>query len=290
MATTLMAPTPYDPQNWGERVDIKTISQTRVPQRGPDTWRPLPHDTFIEMVEQAFDRHGFTISEPVHYRGKSRDNGKIADLPEHGRFLSMYGIAHPSLPEIEGVTWEAAFQNSYDMTSSAKSVLGRRVMVCTNGCFLASQGEEAGFRRKHTKGIDRDREGHFQSIFDMIDKSIGKLEDQANAEQHRIMRWQNIECSDDDARYVTINAAKEGVIGAAAILRVLEHWNTPEHPEFKDRNVWSLENAFTSNDRGRNLMTQTSRFSRLDSIINDRFGLTPISSEDEGEVLSASDF
>lgn len=272
--TELIAPTPYDPQNWGERVDMNTIRRTRIPVQGPDTWRPLPHDTYIDMVEQAFSRNGFQISEPVHYRGKSRDNGKIKDLPEHGRFLSMYGISHPLLTPIEGVTWECCFQNSYDMSSSAKAIMGRRVMVCTNGCFFASGEEQAGFRRKHTKGIDRDREGHFESIYRLLDNSIGGLLRQAETEERRILRWKNTECSNDDARYVAIEAAKQNVIGCAAVLRVLKHWDTPEHPEFKDRNVWSLENAFTSNDRGQNVFTQATRMDRLDGIINERFGFS----------------
>ena len=272
MSTELIAPTPYNPKAWGERVDIGTIRRTRVPVRGPESWRPLPHDTFITMIERAFSQQGFEISEPVHYRAKSRDNGKINDLPEYGRFLSMYGISHPQLASISGVTWECAFLNSYDMTSSAKSVMARRVMVCTNGCFFGSGEETAGFRRKHTKGIDKDREGHFQTLNDLITESIGGLLRQAEGEEQRILRWQNMECSNDDARYVAVEAAKQGVIGAAAVLRVLKHWETPEHPEFRDRNVWSLENAFTSNDRGQNLYSQGARMSRLDGIINDRFG------------------
>ena len=97
------APTPFDPGSWGEITDIKTINRTHIPVHGPETWRPLPHGTFVEMIEQAFSRHGFEISEPVHYRGRSRNNKKISDLPEFGRFLSLYGIAHPGLPSVEGL-------------------------------------------------------------------------------------------------------------------------------------------------------------------------------------------
>ena len=50
------APTPFDQKNWGERVDMNTIRKIRVPQLGPDTWRPLPHETYVDMIEQAFSR------------------------------------------------------------------------------------------------------------------------------------------------------------------------------------------------------------------------------------------
>ncbi len=265
-------PTPFDPGNWGEITDIKTIQRTRVPSQGPDTWRPLPHGTFVEMIEQAFDRHGFTISEPVHYRAKARGNEKIRDLPEYGRFLSLYGIAHPGLPSIEGLTWEGGFGNSYDMTMAAGGGLGDRVSVCSNGMYM---GATQGFKRKHTVGMDRDRAGLFEHVFELVDNAIGGLLRQAEGRERQIERFKNTGCEDVDARYVIMEAAKRGVIGAAATMRVLKHWETPEHPEFKDRNVWSLQNAFTSNDRGRNMMTQSDRFGRLDGIINDRFGFLP---------------
>ena len=265
-------PTPFDPGNWGEITDIKTIQRTRVPSQGPDTWRPLPHGTFVEMIEQAFSRHGFTISEPVHYRAKARGNEKIQDLPEYGRFLSLYGITHPGLPSIEGLTWEGGFGNSYDMTMAAGGGLGDRVSVCSNGMYM---GATHGFKRKHTVGMDRDRAGLFEHVFELVDNAIGGLLKQAEGRERQIKRFKNTGCEDVDARYVIMEAAKRGVIGAAATMRVLKHWETPEHREFKDRNVWSLQNAFTSNDRGRNMMTQSDRFGRLDGIINDRFGFLP---------------
>lgn len=272
--TAVMTPTPYNPKAWGERVDDKTIQRTPIPVQGPEGWRPMPHHLYTSMIEQEFARQGFEISEPVHYRGKSRDNKKIRDLPEHGRFLTMYGISHPTLASIDGLTWEVAVLNSYDMTASLRLLLARRLMVCMNGAWFGSGEEQAGFRRKHTKGLDKDREGHFESVQALVNDSISSLASQVEGEEKRIIRWKNTECSDDDARYVAIEAAKQGVIGGAAVLRVLEHWQTPEHREFKDRNVWSLENAFTSNDRGRNLFTQGSRMSRLDGIISNRFGFT----------------
>ena len=264
------SPTPIDAGNWGQRTDIETIRKTHVPNRGPDTWRPLPHDTYVTMIEEAFSNHGFTVSEPLHYRAKSTQNEKILDQGEYGRFLSLYGLAHAGLPELDGITWEAGFVNSYDMSKSAQGGLGRRVMVCSNGMFMGTV--EHTFRRKHTKGIDALRDGLFQHIHELVNTSVGSLVDNAVSEAHRIEQWQNTGCNDSDARWIIMEAAKKNVIGAAATMKVLEHWETPEHPEFTDRNVWSLENAFTSNDRGRNLMTQPDRFARLDTIIDSRFG------------------
>ena len=268
MSLQPVAPTPFDPGNWGEIVDIKTIQRTPVPVQGPETWRPFPQHQYVEMIEQAFSRHGFVHSEPVHYRAKSRDNGKIKDLPEFGRFLSLYGIAHPNLPEVAGTSWEFGGVNSYDMSKSVQGGLGNRVSVCSNGQMM---GASHAFKRKHTVGINRDRDDHFEMIYNLVDSAVSGLFQQAEKQAARIHTLQDIGCEDTDARWVIIEAAKEGVIGAAQTMKVLKHWEEPEHPEFKDRSAWSLLNAFTSNDRGRNIMTQGSRFERLNGIMGSRF-------------------
>ena len=264
------APTPFDPKGWGERCDINTIRRTRVPSIGPNTWRPLPHGTFIDMIEQAFSRHGFTVSEPLHYRAKSTQNAKIKDLGEYGRFISTWGLAHPEMPEVSGLGWEASFVNSYDMTKSAQGALGRRIQICSNGLIMGTV--ESSFRRKHTSGIDANREGLFEHIYDLVNNTVGNLTSTAQAETKRMEQYRQTECSDSDARWVIMEAAKKNVIGAAATMKVLEHFERPEHPEFRDGSVMCLDNAFTSNDRGKNIMTQSDRFRKLSDIIDTRFG------------------
>lgn len=273
MTATLIpeAPTPYDPGNWGEIVDAKTIERTHVPTQGPESWRPLPHKWAIDTIEAEFRAAGFEHSEGLHYRARSRGNEKIKDLPEHGRFLSMYGLKHHNLPAIPGMRWEAGLMNSYDMTKSLQGFLGNRINVCSNGMVMGATDQ---FKRKHTKGIDVDREGHFEQIRKLIRNVVGSLIPKAEAQVHRFDMFKDIECSNKQARDIIIEAAKKDVIGAAAVMRVLKHWEEPEHPEFKDRNLWSLFNAFTSNDRGRNIMTQADRFSHLDDIIDDRFSIS----------------
>ena len=266
------APVPFDPGNWGKIVDVPTIKKVHIPVQGPITWRPMPHDMLIDMIEQTFNAQGFTYSEPVHYLAPARPHKSIPDLGQHGRFLSMYGLAHPLLPTIEGLSWELGAMNALDMSTSVKLGAGDRIAVCSNGMFSA----EFMVRRKHTVGIDRDRDAHFEQIRMLVVDCISKILEKANRRAEQIRVFQRQECTDSDARYVIIEAAKTGVIGAAATMKVLKHWEDPEHPEFKDRNVWSLQNAFTSNDRGRNLFTQPDRFQQLSGIMNQRFGFNAV--------------
>jgi hypothetical protein len=84
-------------------------------------------------------------------------------------------------------------------------------------------------------------------------------------------KYKETECTQDDARFLIIEAVKNGVIAKAHVLDVLEHFNNPEHVEFKEDNVWSLENAFTSFGRGRSLFDQGQKMSNLTKIIDQRF-------------------
>lgn len=282
--TTPDIPTPYNPDGWGQRCDMHEIKHCRIPSLGPDTWRPLPHETFIDMVEQAFDRHGFTLSEPLHYRAKSVKNDKIKDQGEYGRFNTSYGIAHPLLPLIGGSKWESSWLNSYDMTTSAQGSLDTRVLICSNG--MTVNHSMANFKRKHTSGIDQNREGLFEHIYDLVNGTVGSLLTVAQDEASRVDRYKQTECSDTDARWVILEAAKQNVIGSAATMKVLKHFETPEHPEFKDGSLMCLENAFTSDGRGRNIFTQKDRYGRLDKIISGRFGFGDSPNASAGELAT----
>ncbi len=269
-------PTVFDPKNWGDPLTPKQVGNIRVPVQVPDSYRAFPHEQYISLIERELDKQGFVASEGVHYACKSRvpkdsnGNPKINDLPERGRFLSLWGVKHPLLPDIPGLSWEVGGNNSYDMSCSNEILLARRVLICSNGMVLSKI--DSRMRKKHTKGIDRDYDGQFERLQIMVQKAIGNLHTMATEEAGRIENRKQVEVTDDDMRYLCVEAAKDKVIGWAAIERVMEHWHNPEHVEFKDRNLWSAENAFTSNDRGANVMTQGTRFSRLDSIIAKRYG------------------
>lgn len=271
MTTTIDPPVIFENRSkWGKLVDIDTIKSIHVPQIGPDTWRPMPHDTLVEMIEQAFDRHGFTVSDPVHYVGAATQKAQIKDQGEWGKFLTMYALDHPLLPTVDGFSWESAWFNSYDMTKAIQFAIGGRVEWCSNGQMWAGEGGVT-YKRKHTSKIDEGRQGLFEPIFDIIDNAMEHVIPAAKDKARLIDKYMNTDCSDDSARFIIMEAAKEKVIGAAATMRVLKHWEEPEHEEFSDRTVWSLHNAFTSNDRGNSLLTQANRMRKLESIVDDYF-------------------
>ena len=60
-----------------------------------------------------------------------------------------------------------------------------------------------------------------------------------------------------------LQSTQRGVIQRLEALRVLRHWNEPEHAEFQDRNGYSLFNAYTSHWRDSDQFLLPDRTMRL---------------------------
>jgi hypothetical protein len=64
-----------------------------------------------------------------------------------------------------------------------------------------------------------------------------------------------------------LQSVQRGVIHRLEALMVLRHWNEPEHAEFRDRNGYSLFNAYTSHWRDSDQFVLPAKTMRLKSIM-----------------------
>jgi hypothetical protein len=270
----LASPTIFEPDEAAKRpVYIRATEEQfrnyRVPAIGPDSWRPLPSHTAFDFLSKELADKGFRHSDPAFILCRTRKNPKIGDQGTHDRHMIQMTIDHPNLATVDGYSWNISLLNSYDMSWACRFEGGSEYDRCANGL---SWGIEESSSRKHTKGINENYDDAFEVIRKHIARSVEGIIPSFE-KQVRALDWQRqTECTDDDARFVTVEAVKQKVVNAARIMKVLEHWWSPEHPEFKERTVWSLMQAFTSSDRGRNMSDRGSRFHRLESIIDRRFG------------------
>ena len=51
--------------------------------------------------------------------------------------------------------------------------------------------------------------------------------------------------TEQEARLLTVKAALAGAINSSDIVPIVREYEEPHHPEFAERNRWSLYNAFT---------------------------------------------
>jgi hypothetical protein len=242
----LITPTPFNPKSWGRRLSIEQINKVRVPE--PEgRYRAVPHQIATEMLEERLAKHNFQVSEPAHYLSKNE-----------GSMLSMYAVALDGLPEMPGVQaqWEFCLRNSYDKTVSLQLLWGTRVFICGNGMVLADNK----YRRKHTTNIMDD-------IHAVMTNGVQSLISGAATEVEIMEAFQQSEVTDYHADHLIMEAMRRKIINPAGVGEVWQHWSEPEHEEFKPRTKFSLMNAFTSRDRGRNLFTQPERMSGVRSLL-----------------------
>ena len=93
-----------------------------------------------------------------------------------------------------------------------------------------------------------------------------------NTQDKRIEAYKDFEVTNSQANDLVIRAYQAGAISKAKIADVVEQWETPEHPEFKDRNMNSLYNGFTAVLRG-GVMQLPKRSDALHSVLDGEVGI-----------------
>ena len=111
---------------------------------------------------------------------------------------------------------------------------GDAPFVCSNLCF----SNEIVFGRKHTVNFFRD-------IDNLIDQAVHGTVLMLNKQTHRNARYMQTALSDIQAHDAIIRAYQAGACNVTDLPKVLDYYHAGEDG-FKDRNLWSLKNAFTA--------------------------------------------
>jgi hypothetical protein len=90
--------------------------------------------------------------------------------------------------------------------------------------------------------------------------------------QSRFSTYKQRELSDHQVHDLVIHALDARVIPVTKIHDVLNEWRTPRHPEFAERNIWRLFNAFTETLKG-GLDALPTRTTALHGILDSACGL-----------------
>tara|TARA_R100000655_G_scaffold108782_1_gene161467 strand:- start:2155 stop:3024 length:870 start_codon:yes stop_codon:yes gene_type:complete len=254
-------PTPSDKLlmgNWGKAYTTEQVSRL-APPVPTDTHKPRDHHALFDMVSGGLTRAGFEHSEPLHYVGNGNIRG-VKDLP--AKFMTVMNIRHSSLGDHVGglETHRQLFiQNSYDKSLSIRLITGIEICICTNGMTMGHVENE--IRRKQTKNVDGDIYG---IVYGGIDRILGEFKSQ----DETVHQLQNTEMTNRMADHIIMDAMRADVINPAGVKDVWEKWHNPNYAEYKDRNAWSLANAFTERSRGRNIFSRHQQHGRLLELIN----------------------
>jgi hypothetical protein len=188
---------------------------------GTATHRPIPHAKVIEgLLESLSFRHLNVV----------RDEYAVTKDA-----MRMFGFLDLQIEE-SGVRISLGVRNSHDKSFSLGLTVGFRVLVCDNLSFF---GDYSPVMKKHTKHLDLDG---------TIGMSLEKMQRNFKPLIQKIDVWKNHNLSDNDARLLIYRAfVEEQTSLPKHLLRdVHHHYFEPEYEDFKPRNLWSLQNGFTS--------------------------------------------
>jgi hypothetical protein len=183
------------------------------------TWRPVPHGQIADLVVNEATRRG------LHVAGE--DYGLNPAGTKMFGVLRFHPDGHPEYARALGL------RNSHDKSLCVGLTVGVSVFVCDNLAFL---GSSTVIQRKHTIRIDIDT---------LVPQAFDALEAQYEVLEDGIARMKDQPITESEGRLTAVRAAMLGAINSSDIVPVIQEFEEPRHPEFADRNRWSLYNAFT---------------------------------------------
>jgi hypothetical protein len=188
---------------------------------GTTTHRPIPHAKVIEGLLESLSFRRLNVVRDEYAVTKDA--------------MRMFGFLELEIEE-SGIRISLGVRNSHDKSFSLGLTVGFRVLVCDN---LSFWGDYSPVMRKHTKNLVLD---------EVIGGALEKMQRNFKPLIQQVDVWKNHSLSDNDARLLIYKAFVED--GAALPKHLLKevhrHYFEPEYEDFKPRNLWSLQNGFTS--------------------------------------------
>ena len=214
---------------WGSQYNYGELLALPKPEPRGSRHNPLPFYHHVNIVNEAAKSQDFKVESPCYYLNQS----------ETAMIMTMT-LIHPTIkPKKESDYLTAVLKTSNNSSWATEMLGGFGTSFCTNGLIHADHR----FTRKNTTNS-------FDSIrlatLDLINKLPTIVDEMDN-------RWSHYDQHDLSSRAqahdVLVESALQEVINFRDIPHVLEHWKNPEHPEFKERHLGNMVQAFTSHQR-----------------------------------------
>jgi hypothetical protein len=229
-------------------VDYEQVSEVEPPLPTA-TWQPIPHHQLIRTVKQTLESTNLAIGTQAH--SLTHDGARYFGLMEiQGQRMS------------DDYSWVLGLRNSHDKTFPAGIVVGASVFVCDNLSFSG----EVKVARKHTRFINRD-------LPQLVERAIAQLIGKWHDQDKRIEAYKDNGIDNAAAHDLIIRATDVGVCSNRLVPSVLKEWRTPRHPQFEQRNIWSLFNSFTEALKDGSLADLPKRTEALHGLLDIHVGL-----------------
>ena len=189
-------------------------------------WHPISHHSLVNQVQSGLEAAGMRIVNTAHALNR-----------QGAQYFGLMQVSDDQASEEWGTI--VGIRNSHDKRFPAALAMGSALFVCDN---LSFQGQVV-LSRKHTTNIMRD-------LPQVTNRAIGRLASFAGTTEQRANTYKEREMGNREAHDLVIRSLDAGAITITMVPKVLQQWRTPNHPEFRDRSMWSLHNAFTETLKG----------------------------------------
>ncbi len=246
-------------QGLGYEVQYSQLSQIKS-SIGSQKQHSEIFDRFKEMLEL---RDYIKIVNPS-FVVSSKGNG----IPQQN-FMARFeiqklvpkklGRTHNAFGESPNYKFQGAITNCYGKSLDTCCYFGTEVFVCTNGMWWMT-------------GNTQTSQKHAMKTWEDFNSTVWKLSSELdNIYSNVVAGFEGLKehdfSSQREVNDFVLQSSQRGLLSSADIPKVLKHWNEPEHAEFKDRNAYSLFNAYTSYWRDSNQLVLPGKTMGLRALI-----------------------
>jgi hypothetical protein len=198
------------------RADLALIA---TPEK-TDTFQPIAHSRLIDQLEEALAFRHISITRDEY--AVSKDGMKLFGLLELNS-------------EYEDVRFAIGLRNANDKSMRLGMVAGYRVFICDN---MSLSGDFKPLLAKHSKNFD---------LVEAVSMGVDRIQRGWQPLREAIDFKRKFALNDTDAQSLIYRAFMTEKF-PVKLLRAVhqEYFVAPSYEAFRERTVWSLENAFTS--------------------------------------------
>jgi hypothetical protein len=184
------------------------------------THRPVPHHEIVAALTETLSfRHINVVRQEF---AATLDGAK------------MFGVMDLDY-EFTGARFSIALRNSNNKAFRLGLVAGYRVFCCDNMSF---SGDFQAVLAKHSNKLN---------LVNLISIGVDQIQRGFDPLKRTINNWRESQLTDDEAKLVMYEAYVRGGLDAPNLLKETDHlYFEPQYPEFEERTLYSLSNAFTS--------------------------------------------
>ncbi len=204
----------------GQECSLEDLRNIPTPM-GTRSYQPVPHYTLAVKIASIASEllTGFALDRSVY--GTARSGAQLFGLLTFKNSNTELGLS-------------IAFTSSLDKSLSLKIATGGTVFICSNLCITGKILKA----RKHTTTL-------LDDLDEMILTSVFRARSSYTSALMDAQAMKAVPMGDEDAYHLLGSLFGHKVLSPRQMPVALKEWHEPSHPDFEERNLWSLYNAST---------------------------------------------